>query len=78
MNDEPNTPANGAIVLMSDFGLSDRFVATMKGVAFGIDPTLRIFDLTHDIEPYDILGGAITLASTIEYCPWCPREWNPL
>ena len=53
------------LVLLSDFGTKERFVATMKGVALSINPELRIYDLTHEIEPYDIHEAAYTLANTI-------------
>jgi S-adenosylmethionine hydrolase len=57
------------LLLMTDFGLRDRFVASMKGVALGVDSSLNIHDLSHDIAPFDILEGAITLADTL---PWWP------
>ena len=57
------------LVLLSDFGTKERFVATMKGVALSINPELRIFDLTHEIEPYDIHEAAYTLANTISFWP---------
>lgn len=60
---------NRFLVLLSDFGLKERFVATMKGVALTIDPNLRIFDITHDIAPYDIHEASYTLAHTINYWP---------
>lgn len=60
---------NGILVLMSDFGLSDRFVASMKGVAFQVDPSLNIQDLTHVIEPFNIWEAAHTLAGTIAFWP---------
>lgn len=56
-----------ALVLMTDFGLRDRFVASMKGVAMGIAPTLPIVDLTHEIAPYNIWEASQTLAHTIGY-----------
>ena len=40
-----------ALVLQTDFGTKDGAVAAMKGVAFGVDGQLPIFDLTHDIPP---------------------------
>ena len=58
-----------ALVLQSDFGLKERFVASMKGVAAGIDPHLPIHDLTHQISPYNIWEAAHTLAFTIQYWP---------
>lgn len=56
-----------ALVLMTDFGLRDRFVASMKGVALGIAPMLPIIDLTHEIAPYNIWEASQTLAHTIGY-----------
>ncbi len=57
------------LVLMSDFGLVERFVASMKGVALSVDPEIKLHDLTHDIEPYDIWQASQTLAGTISYWP---------
>jgi len=54
---------------MTDFGMTDRFVASMKGVALGVDENLRIFDLTHNITPYNVLEGSQVLAGTIPYWP---------
>ena len=57
------------LVLMSDFGLKERFVASMKGVALSVDEDLKIYDLTHLIEPYNIWEASNTLANTIAYWP---------
>ena len=57
------------VVLLTDFGLRDRFVASMKGVICTIDPSIRIFDLSHDIEPFNILEASSTLADTLLYWP---------
>jgi len=54
---------------MSDFGLKEHFVASIKGVAMSVDPDIRIFDLTHQIEPFNIWQAAITLADTISFWP---------
>ena len=61
--------ARRALVLMTDFGLHDRFVASMKGVAYSIDPGLKIFDLTHQVRPYAMEEAAEILAGTIPYWP---------
>jgi S-adenosylmethionine hydrolase len=55
--------------LSSDFGTTERFVASMKGVALGVDPNLQIHDLTHHIEPFNIWQASYMLAGTIEYWP---------
>jgi len=58
-----------ALVLQSDFGLTDGAVAAMYGVALGVDPDLRLFNLTHDITPYDIWEASYRLFQTVEYWP---------
>ena len=57
------------LVLLSDFGLKEHFVATMKGVALTINPELRIHDLTHQISPFNIWEAAIILSNTVIYWP---------
>jgi len=39
------------ITLTTDFGLTDGYVGTMKGVILGIAPTATIVDISHDILP---------------------------
>lgn len=58
-----------ALVLQSDFGISDGAVAAMKGVALGVDESLRIFDLTHDIPPFDVWEASYRLRQTVQYWP---------
>ena len=58
-----------ALVLLSDFGTTERFVASMKGVALGIAPDLQVHDLTHDVEPFNIWQASYMLAGTIDYWP---------
>lgn len=57
------------LVLQSDFGLDDGAVSAMQGVAVGVDPRLRIHDLTHNIPPYDIWEGSYRLAQVVSYWP---------
>lgn len=61
--------AQGALVLQSDFGTRDGAVASMKGVAIGVDPALRIFDLTHQVEPFDIWEAAYRLRQVAAFWP---------
>jgi hypothetical protein len=65
----PAAAAQPVLVLQSDFGLLDGAVASMKGVAVSVAPDIHIFDLTHQIEPYNIWQGALRLAQTAEYWP---------
>jgi S-adenosylmethionine hydrolase len=57
------------IALITDFGDRGHFVGTMKGVILKIDPEIRILDISHNIEPQNILEAAFTLADTIQYWP---------
>jgi len=60
---------NKILVLQSDFGLKDGAVSAMKGVAMGVSQDLRIFDLTHEIPPYNIWEAAYRLEQTVTYWP---------
>src|SRR4051812_5280614 len=42
------------LLFITDFGIQDGAVAVCKGVMWGIDPSLRVVDLTHEIPAYDI------------------------
>src|SRR5258707_7155896 len=57
------------VVFQSDFGLKDGAVSAMKGVAMGVSPDLKLFDLTHEIPAYNIWEPAYRLEQTVEYWP---------
>ena len=57
------------VVFQSDFGLKDGAVSAMKGVAMGISPDLKLFDLTHDIPAYNTWEAAYRLEQTVPYWP---------
>ena len=58
-----------ALVLETDFGLKDGAVSAMQGVAIGVDPDLRIFNLTHEIPAYNIWEASYRLMQTAPYWP---------
>lgn len=60
---------NNALVFQSDFGLKDGAVGAMKGVAFGVSPNLKIYDITHEIPPYNIWEASYRLYQTVAYWP---------
>ena len=49
--------------------MRDHYVGAMRGVALGICPDATLADITHDIAPQDILGGALELAAVYKYFP---------
>jgi len=57
------------LVFQSDFGVADGAVSAMYGVAYSVDPCLRVFDLTHDIPQYDVWEASYRLVQTIQYWP---------
>ncbi len=60
---------NNIITLLTDFGETDGFVGTMKGVILGIHPAARIIDISHQIPPQDIDAGAFVLRNCYRYFP---------
>ena len=57
------------LVYQTDFGLVDGAVSAMYGVAYCVEPDLKIHDLTHDIAPFDIWEASYRLIQTINYWP---------
>lgn len=57
------------LVFQSDFGLGDGAVSAMYGVAYSVNPTIKMHDLTHDITPYSIWEASYRLIQTIAYWP---------
>ena len=60
---------NKILVFQSDFGLKDGAVSAMKGVAMGVSPDLKLYDLTHEIPAYNIWEAAYRLEQTVSYWP---------
>jgi hypothetical protein len=57
------------ISLLTDFGSRDAFVGVMKGVMLGINPSVTLVDLSHEVPPQDILAGALILQSAVAFFP---------
>ena len=57
------------ITLTTDFGTSDWFVGTMKGVILGLQPRAHLVDITHEIPTGDIRAGAFALAASHGFFP---------
>jgi S-adenosyl-L-methionine hydrolase (adenosine-forming) len=59
----------GVIALMTDFGTRDHYVAAMKGMILQINPKVTLVDITHDLDPQDILGASFTLRQAFPCFP---------
>jgi S-adenosylmethionine hydrolase len=60
---------NNIITLLTDFGETDGFVGTMKGVILSINPNATIVDISHEIPAQDIEAGAFVLNNSYRYFP---------
>jgi hypothetical protein len=56
------------IALLTDFGTRDPYVAAMKGV-MASRTNVPFFDLSHELDPFDLLGAAWFLRSVVPYWP---------
>jgi len=60
----------GAIItLTTDFGLTDAYVAAMKGVILSINPEARLIDICHTIKPQNIPQAAFVLGAAYQFFP---------
>ena len=57
------------ICFLSDFGITDDFAGTCKGVMLSIAPEVAIVDLTHEVPGFQVEAGAETLRHAARYMP---------
>ncbi len=57
------------ITLLTDFGLTDYYVAALKGVILSRNPEVRIVDISHEIAPQNILSAAYVLLGAYDNFP---------
>jgi S-adenosylmethionine hydrolase len=55
-------PSSRLITLLTDFGLSDSYVAEVKGVLLSRAPGAVLVDVTHQVPPGDVPAGQFLLA----------------
>ncbi|MBE9482949.1 MAG: SAM-dependent chlorinase/fluorinase [Chloroflexi bacterium] len=59
----------GIITLTTDLGLTDAYVAAMKGVILGINPEAKLVDICHTIKPQNISQAAFVLSTAYQFFP---------
>ena len=59
------------ITLTSDFGMSEGYVAAMKGVILGINPEAKLVDICHTVKSQNIPQAAFILSTA---CPFFPLK----
>lgn len=55
------------VSFLSDYGHDDEFVGVVHSVIHQLCPGVRIIDITHGVDPYDVRGGGLTLARSAQY-----------
>jgi hypothetical protein len=58
-----------SVCFLSDFGYSDDFAGTCRGVIARLAPQVSVIDITHGVARGDVLGGALSLRNTVRYLP---------
>jgi hypothetical protein len=66
---QPAPGSTRVIGFMTDFDVRDDAVGICKAVMDGVAPGVRILDITHQSEPYNIAMGARFLAGSAPYFP---------
>jgi S-adenosyl-L-methionine hydrolase (adenosine-forming) len=66
---EGTLPHRPIITLTTDFGTNDHFVGAMKGVILEITPETEIVDISHAVQAFDVLDGAIAISQAYSYFP---------
>ncbi len=57
------------VTFTTDFGATDHFVGTMKGVIYTLNPDAKIVEICNSVHSYDVLDGALTIAQAYKYFP---------
>ncbi len=57
------------ITLLTDFGTKDEYVGVMKGVILSVNPGARIVDISHAVDPQDLLQTAFLIDAAWPYFP---------
>ena len=55
--------------ITTDFGITNGFVGTMKGVIYGIAPNVKIVDITQLVSPQDVREGAYAMWRAVPFFP---------
>lgn len=61
------SPVPRPVNFLTDFGYSDEYPGVCRLVIGGIDPRIRVVDITHGIPPGDIRRGALALAAAVRF-----------
>ncbi len=57
------------VTLTTDFGQTDHYVGTMKGVILGRCPDAQLVDISHEVARFSVHAGAYTIGQAAAYFP---------
>jgi hypothetical protein len=57
------------VALLTDFGLEDFFVPSLKGVILSLNPKAGLVDISHSVRSFDVRSGAFLLQSCFKVFP---------
>ena len=57
------------ITLITDWGRRDHYLAAFKGTLFSVLPQAQVFDITHEVEPFDTLQASYVLQNCFDKFP---------
>jgi S-adenosylmethionine hydrolase len=55
------------ISFLSDYGTADEFVGVVHSVIRSLAPEVRVIDVTHQVDQFDVRAGALALARSAQY-----------
>jgi S-adenosylmethionine hydrolase len=55
------------VFFLSDYGTQDEFVGVVHAVLAAASPGVTVIDLSHQIPPFDVRAGALTLERAVPY-----------
>jgi hypothetical protein len=64
-----SAPKPPIITLTTDFGLTDHYVGVMQGVLLSRCPNAYLVDITHEVPPFSLYGGAYAVDQAAPYFP---------
>ena len=57
------------ITLTTDFGLQDYYVGALKGALIRRCPAIDLIDISHQIQPFDIIQAALVVSQVWQEFP---------
>ena len=62
-------PQTRIVTFTTDFGLTDHYAGTMKGVVLGLAPSAQLVDISHGVPAFNVFAGSLTLGQAYPYFP---------